>query len=126
MYDLRIFRFRSPERDRETDERRIALIQRAVRSAVADAEAEVIELRDRMAKTRRSAIFLIDPSEPDPRHRTMLTSLEQQLLCSEQRLVRLKDHLAFLRNVEVRSDARLSLNKGRQPGSAGEIPLGRR
>jgi hypothetical protein len=103
MYGLRIFRFRSQERNRETDERRIALIQKVVRSAVADAEAEAIELRDRITKTRRSAIFLLgqtDTGEPD-HHRTTLKSLEQKLLAFEQRLVRLKDHLAFLRNIEV-------------------------
>jgi hypothetical protein len=104
MYGLRVFRFRSPERDRETDERRIALIQKAVSSAVADAEAEEIGLRDCIAKTRRSAIFLVEQRDnggPDLDHRTKLTSIEQQLLASEQRLVRLKDHLLFLRDMEV-------------------------
>jgi hypothetical protein len=104
MYVLRVFRFRSPERDRETDERRIALIRKAARSALAEAEAEATGLRDCIAKARRSAIFLVqqrDNGEPDPSNRTKLTSLEQQLLASEQRLLRLKDHLLFLRDVEV-------------------------
>jgi hypothetical protein len=34
MFGLRIFRFRSPARNRATDERRVALIQKVVRSAV--------------------------------------------------------------------------------------------
>jgi hypothetical protein len=41
MFIFRLFQFRSPERDQAADDRRIALVQRAVRSAVADAEAEV-------------------------------------------------------------------------------------
>jgi hypothetical protein len=36
MSSVREFRFRSPERNRETDERRIALIQKVVSSAVAE------------------------------------------------------------------------------------------
>jgi hypothetical protein len=32
MFGLRVFRFRSLERNRESDERRIALIQKVVRS----------------------------------------------------------------------------------------------
>jgi hypothetical protein len=47
MFDFRLFQFRSPGRDQENDKRRIALVQKAVRSAVADAEAEVTGLRTR-------------------------------------------------------------------------------
>jgi hypothetical protein len=54
------FRFRSPERDRETDERRFGLIRTVVRSAIADAEAEAKGLRVRIAEARRSAIFLVE------------------------------------------------------------------
>lgn len=82
MYGLRVFRFRSPERDRETDERRIAFIQKAVRSAMADAEAEEVGLRDSIAKTRRSAIFLVEQrDDKDFNYRAKLTSIEQQLPC---------------------------------------------
>jgi hypothetical protein len=52
-------RFRSPERDRETDERRFGLIQIVMRSAIADAEAEATGLRARIAEARRSGIFLV-------------------------------------------------------------------
>src|SRR5271168_3923068 len=40
MYVFRLFQFRSPDRDQETDKRRIGLVRKAVRSAVTDAEAE--------------------------------------------------------------------------------------
>jgi hypothetical protein len=39
MLGVSEFRFRSPKRNRETDERRIALIQKVVSSTVADARA---------------------------------------------------------------------------------------
>jgi hypothetical protein len=102
MFSLRLFRFRSLERNRESDERRIAFIQKVVRSAVA--EAEVTGLRTRMAKSRRSVIFLVEHGESggtDPSHRAEITSLEARLLVGEQRLAQLKDHVEFLRSIEV-------------------------
>jgi hypothetical protein len=96
-------RFRSVKRNRETDERRIALIREAVRAAVAEARAEAAGLRDRIAQERRSLISLVeesDSSKPDPGHRSDVISLEQQILAAEQRLQELRDHLAFLRNLE--------------------------
>jgi uncharacterized protein YggE len=96
-------RFRSVTRNRETDERRIALIQEAVSAAVTDAIAEAAGLRDRIAQERRSLISLVEESdsgEPSPSHRSNVISLEQQILVAEQRLQELRDHLAFLRNLE--------------------------
>jgi hypothetical protein len=106
MFSLRLFRFRSLERNRESDERRIAFIQKVVRSAVAEAEAEAeaTGLRTRMAKSRRSVIFLVEHGESggtDPSHRAEITSLEARLLVGEQRLAQLKDHVEFLRSIEV-------------------------
>ncbi len=104
MFSLRLFRFRSLERNRESDERRIAFIQKVVRSAVAEAEAEATGLRTRMAKSRRSVIFLVEHGESggtDSSHRAELTSLEARLLVGEQRLAQLKDHVEFLRSIEV-------------------------
>jgi hypothetical protein len=84
VFSLRVFRFRSLERNRESDERRIALIQKVVRSAVSDAETEATGLRARLAKARRSVILLnaqIDAGEPDP---SKLVSLEQQILTASK------------------------------------------
>lgn len=110
MFSLRLFRFRSLERNRESDERRIAFIQKVVRSAVAEAEAEATGLRTRMAKSRRSVIFLVEHGESggtDPSHRAELTSLEARLLVGEQRLAQLKDHVSKHRS---RRDSRASLS----------------
>lgn len=103
MFNLRLFRFRSPERNRETDNRRLALIQKTVRSALADAEAEATGLRARILKARRSAFFLVEQIEgrpPEPARDVELRILEVRLLTAESRLEELKDHIAVLRKIE--------------------------
>jgi hypothetical protein len=99
MFSLHRFRFRSPERNRETDERRFGLIRMVVRSAIADAEAEATGLRSRIAEARRSGIFLVQPvddAESAATRRAALTNRDQHLLTIEQRLAQLEDHLAHL------------------------------
>jgi hypothetical protein len=59
MFGLRLFQFRSRKRDQATDEQRLALIRKVVRSAVADAQAESKGLRVRIASARSSVTFLI-------------------------------------------------------------------
>jgi septation ring formation regulator EzrA len=103
MYVFRLFQFRSPDRDQETDKRRIALVQKAVRSAVTDAEAEVKGLQTRIAKARTSVTSIlaqIEDGDPDPACRAQLTNVEQRLLAGERRLVQMKDHVARLRELE--------------------------
>src|ERR1700760_2542615 len=63
MFDFRQFLFRSPERDGETDRRRLALLQQSVHSALADAEYESNGLRGRLEKARQSAAFLLEQME---------------------------------------------------------------
>ena len=107
MFGLRRFRFRSLERNRETDERRLARIKGAVRSAVLEAEAESKGLRARVARTRRSVMSLlaqVEDREPDPACRAELTNLERTLLAGEQSLAQLEDHLTVLRKLERRLD----------------------
>jgi hypothetical protein len=105
MFGLRRFRFRSPERDRETMERRLALIQRVVRSAIAEAEGESKGLRTRLARTRRSVMSLlaqVQDRDPDPACRAELTILERTVRAGEQSLAQLEDHLTVLRKLEGR------------------------
>jgi hypothetical protein len=102
MVGLSRFRFRSLDRDRESDERRIALIREVARFVVADAEAEVAGLRARIVQARRQLMRPLDvDGRPDASRRAELTNLEQHLLVGEQRFARLKVHLALLRSVEV-------------------------
>jgi hypothetical protein len=99
---LSLFNFRSPERNRETDERRLAQIRRVVHSAVADAEAESKGLRARIAKARRSGIFLlVEVGGPDPTRCAELRTLEKDVVSAEGRLAQLRDHLVVLRGIEV-------------------------
>jgi predicted DNA-binding ribbon-helix-helix protein len=107
MFGLRRFRFRSPERNRQTDERRLARIKGVVRSAVLEAEAEFKGLRIRVAKTRSSVVSLlaqVEERDPDPACRAELTNLERTLLAGERSLAQLDDHLTVLRKLERRLD----------------------
>jgi hypothetical protein len=93
MFGLRRFRFRSPERNRETDERRLSRIKGVMHSAVLEAEAELKGLRARVAKTRRAVMSLlaqVEDREPDPACRAELTNLERTLRAGEQSLDRLQ------------------------------------
>jgi hypothetical protein len=99
------FRFRSPERDRENDERRFGLIRTVARSAIADAETEAEGLRARIAEGRRSAIFVVQPNdhgEYGSTNRAALETREGHLLAIERRLAQLEDHLTALRKLERR------------------------
>jgi hypothetical protein len=121
MFTLRLFRFRSPERNRETDNRRLALIQKAVRSALTDAEAEATGLRARILKARRSAIFLVEQIEgkrPEPARDVELRSLEARLLTAESRLAELKNHIALLQKIE--DTARAQFRPGDSTAPPGE------
>ena len=82
MFSLRLARFCSLWRNQQTDERRIVFVQKAVLSAVADAEAEAAVLRVSVAKTRTSVTMLlaqIEDGDPNPTCRAELTNLEQRL-----------------------------------------------
>jgi hypothetical protein len=103
MFLFRMFQFRSSDRDQETDRRRIALVRKAVHSAVADAEAEVTGLRTRISKARTSLTCLlarIEDGDTEARFRAELTNVERRLLAAEQRIAQTKQHLSRLRDLE--------------------------
>jgi hypothetical protein len=107
MFGLRRFRFRSPERNREADVRRLARVKGAARSAVLEAEAELKGLRARVARTRRAVMSLlaqVEDREPDPLCRAELAHLKRTLLAGERSLAQLEDHLTVLRKLERRLD----------------------
>jgi hypothetical protein len=111
MFGLRRFRFRSPERDRASAERRLGHIRGAVRIAIAEAEAESKGLRLRVAKTRSSVVSLqvqVQGRETDPACRAELSNLEHALLTGERSLAQLEDHLTALRKLERRLDRLLN------------------
>jgi hypothetical protein len=103
MFDFRQFLFRSPERDGETDRRRLALLQQAVHLAVEGAEHESNGLRGRLEKSRQSAAFLLaemDDGGPEAARRSELANVEQRLVGAERRLARLRIQLTILRTIE--------------------------
>jgi hypothetical protein len=107
MFGLRRFRFRSPERDRDAMERRLGLIQKAVRAGIAEAEGESKGLRTRVARTRRSVMSLraqMQDRETDPACRAELANLERTLVAGEQSVAQLQDHFTVLRKLERRLD----------------------
>jgi hypothetical protein len=105
MFGLRRFRFRSPERDHDAMERRLVIIQKVVRSAIAEAERESKGLRARVSRTRRFVVSLlaqVQGREIDPACRAELAKLERTLVVGEQSLTQLEDHLTVLRKLERR------------------------
>jgi hypothetical protein len=108
MFSQRLFRFRSPERNREVDNRRFALIQKAARTALAEAEAEANGLGARIAKARRALIFLKEHREAEnsqPTSDVELGSIERSLLTAEGRLEQLREHISVLSKLEEAASA---------------------
>jgi hypothetical protein len=96
------FRFRSQDRDKETDGARLASIYESVRSAISNAENELGGLKARAENARQSAALLTtaasrsdEGAENDGR-----VGLEVRLFAPERRIDELKDHLAALRRIE--------------------------
>jgi hypothetical protein len=103
MFDFRQFLFRSPERDGETDRRRLALLQQAVHLAVESAEYESNGLRGRLDKARQSAAFLLDQMDDgvaEAARQVELANVERRLVGAERRLARLRIQLTILRTIE--------------------------
>jgi len=97
------FRFRSPQRDTETDHARLARIHQAVRFAVTNAESERNGLRARLEKARQSAGLLVGNMDNGDRAGAApseLINIKERLRVGERRISQLKDHLAALRRIE--------------------------
>jgi hypothetical protein len=99
------FRFRSPQRDRGTDQGRRLSIHQAIRAAIVSAERELRGLQARLDNARQSAASLLgndfDGGDREPHHEAELTAAEGRLLAAEGRIRQLTDHLAALRRIEV-------------------------
>jgi hypothetical protein len=98
------FHFRSSQRDKETDQGRLAGILQTVRSAVTNAECELSGLRTRLEKARQSAAMLLgndlDDGGRGEAQDSELKSVEDRLLGGERRMTELKAHLEALRRIE--------------------------
>jgi hypothetical protein len=103
MFSPGLYRFRSAERNREVDNRRFALIQRAVRTALAEAEAEASGLGARIAKARRALFFLKECRRAEscpPDNDVELATIEKSLRTAEGRIEQLRDHIVVLNTFE--------------------------
>ena len=103
MFGLSLFSFRSPQRDQETDRRRLSQISRVVNSAISHAQIESKGLQARVAKARGSAVFLVenDGGESDPASHAKLKTVERYVAVAGERVAQLKDHLEHLRRIEA-------------------------
>jgi hypothetical protein len=97
------FRYRSRDRDKETNGIRLASIHESVLCAIRSVECELGGLRARLKCARHSSATVIatvgngSNGGPDDTGRARV---EVRLLAPEKRLDELKDHLATLRRIE--------------------------
>jgi hypothetical protein len=108
MFSFRVksgARFRSADRDRETDEQRLATIESAVRQALVAAEREKSALGQRLeqARTRATILAGTDTYEHEtrlPERTAGLTESEAEMSRAENRLVDLDRHISKLKRIE--------------------------
>jgi hypothetical protein len=98
--------FRSPARDRETDERRFAAIRDAAREALDAAEREKSALGVRLEQARTSATILAgtdtyEHENREPGRAAELLESEAQMSRAEQRLAELDAHISKLKRIEA-------------------------
>jgi hypothetical protein len=93
-------RFRSRERDQETDRSRLASIRESVLSAISSAQNELAGLQVRVERARQSAATLTTTGKDDEFGENERTGVEIRVLAPEKRIEELKDHLSALRRIE--------------------------
>ena len=98
-------RFRSADRDRETDERRLAAVKSSVRRALEDAQRERSALGQRLeeARTRATILAGTDTYEHEarlPEKTAGLAESEAEMRRAEGRLLELDRHILKLQRIE--------------------------
>jgi small-conductance mechanosensitive channel len=116
-------RFRSADRDRETDQRRLAAIKSAVREALAAAEGEKSALGQRLeqARTRATILAGTDTYEHEtrlPEKAVGLAESEAEICRAENRLLDLDRHISKLKKIE---GAILDESGNSEPTTSSEI-----
>jgi hypothetical protein len=102
-------RFRSRERDQETDRGRLASIRESVLSTISSAQNELGGLQARAERARQSAATLTTAGKDEEFGRNERASSEIRVLAPERRIEELKDHLAALRRIESAVNKELNL-----------------
>jgi hypothetical protein len=98
-------KFRSADRDRETDEQRLAAIENAVREALLAAEREKSALGKRLEQAQTTATILAgtDTYEHEtrlPERTAGLVESEAEMSRAENRLLDLDRHISKLKRIE--------------------------
>jgi hypothetical protein len=93
-------RFRSRERDQETDRGRLASIRESVLSTISSAENELGGLQARLERARQSAAILTITGKDEELGENDRAGGEVRVLAPERRIEQLKVHLAGLRRIE--------------------------
>jgi len=98
-------RFRSADRDRETDEQRLAAIESAVREALLAADREKSALGKRLEQAQTTATILAgtDTYEHEtrlPEKTAGLAESEAEMSRAENRLLDLDRHISKLKRIE--------------------------
>jgi hypothetical protein len=105
------FRFRSPHRDKGSDQARLLSIRYAVRSAISSTDSELSGVQARLENARQASAALlgndVDGSEREPEHEAELRTAEERLLAAERRTGELKGNLGALRRIEDLIDVEL-------------------
>jgi hypothetical protein len=107
MLNLKLFSFRAPQRDRESDRARLAAVHKTVSAAVMNAEAELKGLRTRLERARRSAALFftnLENGNLEAADRTQRKSVEGRLLAAERRVKQLTNHLTALQRIRSAVD----------------------
>lgn len=98
---MALFRFRSPNRDTDTDERRIGALLSAINAARRGVEAEIAGLRQRLQEARSQGAFLFGTELPsgtagDPTAERRLREVEESIVGGEKRIRQLETQLGPL------------------------------
>jgi hypothetical protein len=106
------FRFRSPERDLQTDYARLVLVEQTVLFAIADAERELNGLFTRAEAARQSAALLpVEGGNLDRQDSRDLgpADLDEHFFVADRRIAQLKEHLVGLHTIEDAVNAEMDL-----------------
>jgi hypothetical protein len=110
MLIFRLLRFRSLQRDSETDQARLVLVKRTVRSSITNAQSELNGVRSRLKHARQLASLHqanIDNGHVEESHGSDLTGIQERLVAAETRVAQLMRHLAALHRIESIIDREL-------------------
>jgi hypothetical protein len=110
MLIFRLLRFRSLQRDMETDQARLVLVKRTVRSSITNAQRELNGVRSRLENARQLGALHqanMDNGRAEEPQGSDLAGVQERLVAAEKRVAQLMRHLAALHRIESIIDSEL-------------------